>query len=258
MTTGAAGSSAASRTPHRRCSRGRPARARRRPDTGPGGSPNSIVPSMSKLTRMRGPLGTGGHGEERTRPRVWRTRGARPTACWIVGEHRQGAADTELGRVLERLDRRPHRARRRDLAGEEPAGEDRGHDGQDDAEHRREVDAVDERGAGDGGEGVGGRTGKLVGGGAARRPARTAPRRAPRPGVCCAASCKRLEYCDAAMLPSTATPSAAPSSRVASFIAEPAPARRSGHRRHDRRGHRRHRQRDAGHERGRARARMYQ
>ena len=35
-------------------------------------------------------------------------------------------------------------------------------------------------------------------------------------------------YCDAATLPSTATPSAAPSSRVASFIAEPAPARRAG------------------------------
>ena len=30
------------------------------------------------------------------------------------------------------------------------------------------------------------------------------------------------------MLPSTATPSAAPSSRVASFIADPAPARRCG------------------------------
>src|SRR5436305_4056759 len=30
------------------------------------------------------------------------------------------------------------------------------------------------------------------------------------------------------MLPSTATPSAAPSSRVASFIADPAPARRGG------------------------------
>src|SRR5213596_3213115 len=37
-----------------------------------------------------------------------------------------------------------------------------------------------------------------------------------------------LLYCDAATLPSTATPSAAPSSRVASFMAEPAPARRGG------------------------------
>src|SRR6185369_6477852 len=35
-------------------------------------------------------------------------------------------------------------------------------------------------------------------------------------------------YRDAATLPSTATPSAAPSSRVASFIADPAPARRGG------------------------------
>src|SRR5438105_1731903 len=35
-------------------------------------------------------------------------------------------------------------------------------------------------------------------------------------------------YLDAATLPSTATPRAAPSSRVASFIAEPAPARRGG------------------------------
>jgi hypothetical protein len=39
---------------------------------------------------------------------------------------------------------------------------------------------------------------------------------------------RALVYCDAAMLPSTATPNAAPSSRVASFIAEPAPARRAG------------------------------
>ena len=37
-----------------------------------------------------------------------------------------------------------------------------------------------------------------------------------------------VAYCEAAMLPSTATPSAAPSSRVASFMAEPAPARRAG------------------------------
>ena len=35
-------------------------------------------------------------------------------------------------------------------------------------------------------------------------------------------------YCDAAMLPSTATPKAAPSSRVASFMADPAPARLEG------------------------------
>ncbi len=42
------------------------------------------------------------------------------------------------------------------------------------------------------------------------------------------ASCRWLLYCDAAIEPSTATPSAAPSSRVASFIAEPAPARRAG------------------------------
>jgi hypothetical protein len=35
-------------------------------------------------------------------------------------------------------------------------------------------------------------------------------------------------YRDAAMLPSTATPRAAPSSRVASFMADPAPARRGG------------------------------
>ena len=37
-----------------------------------------------------------------------------------------------------------------------------------------------------------------------------------------------LAYREAARLPSTATPSAAPSSRVVSFIAEPAPARRGG------------------------------
>src|SRR3954451_3923848 len=36
------------------------------------------------------------------------------------------------------------------------------------------------------------------------------------------------EYFDAARLPSTATPSAAPSSREALFMAEPAPARRVG------------------------------
>ena len=42
------------------------------------------------------------------------------------------------------------------------------------------------------------------------------------------ASWRWLLYCDAAMEPSTATPSAAPSSRVASFMAEPAPARRAG------------------------------
>ena len=36
------------------------------------------------------------------------------------------------------------------------------------------------------------------------------------------------EYFDAARLPSTATPRAAPSSREASFMAEPAPARRVG------------------------------
>src|ERR1044072_1241267 len=35
-------------------------------------------------------------------------------------------------------------------------------------------------------------------------------------------------YFDAAMLPITATPNAAPSSRDASFVAEPAPARRGG------------------------------
>src|SRR6202007_1062299 len=38
----------------------------------------------------------------------------------------------------------------------------------------------------------------------------------------------RESYRDTATLPSTAIPSAAPSSRVASFIAEPAPARRAG------------------------------
>src|SRR5438309_850 len=37
-----------------------------------------------------------------------------------------------------------------------------------------------------------------------------------------------LAYREAARLPSTATPRAAPSSRVVSFIAEPAPARRGG------------------------------
>src|SRR6476659_6949851 len=38
----------------------------------------------------------------------------------------------------------------------------------------------------------------------------------------------RLENSDAAMLPITAIPRAAPSSRDASFIADPAPARRDG------------------------------
>ena len=47
-------------------------------------------------------------------------------------------------------------------------------------------------------------------------------------GITSRASSRWLLYCDAAMLPSTATPSAAPSSRVASFIADPAPARRCG------------------------------
>src|SRR4051794_16077185 len=37
-----------------------------------------------------------------------------------------------------------------------------------------------------------------------------------------------LPYRDAARLPRTATPSAAPSSRVQSFIADPVPARRAG------------------------------
>src|SRR5882672_8101460 len=37
-----------------------------------------------------------------------------------------------------------------------------------------------------------------------------------------------LAYREAARLPSTATPRAAPSSRVVSFIADPAPARRGG------------------------------
>ena len=75
---------------------------------------------------------------------------------------------------------------------------------------------------------LGGRTGKLLGRGERAGERGAAPRRAPTAGSCCAASCKRLEYCDAAMLPSTAMPSAAPNSRVASFIAEPAPARLSG------------------------------
>ena len=37
-----------------------------------------------------------------------------------------------------------------------------------------------------------------------------------------------LMYCDVTIEPSTATPSAPPSSRVVSFIAEPTPARASG------------------------------
>src|SRR5689334_6312990 len=37
-----------------------------------------------------------------------------------------------------------------------------------------------------------------------------------------------LAYCDVRMLPNTATPSAPPSSRVVSFIAEPTPARSRG------------------------------
>ena len=37
-----------------------------------------------------------------------------------------------------------------------------------------------------------------------------------------------MRYRDAATLPSTAMPSAAPSSRVASLVADPAPARRGG------------------------------
>src|SRR5260370_23237640 len=39
---------------------------------------------------------------------------------------------------------------------------------------------------------------------------------------------RSLLYREAARLPSTAMPNAAPSSRVASFMAEPAPARRGG------------------------------
>ena len=50
-----------------------------------------------------------------------------------------------------------------------------------------------------------------------------------------------LPYCEAAMLPSTAMPSAAPSSRVASFMAEPEPARRAGTADMIDRGHGRHR-----------------
>src|SRR6476620_690848 len=47
-------------------------------------------------------------------------------------------------------------------------------------------------------------------------------------GITLRASWRWLLYCDAAMLPSTATPRAAPSSRVASLLADPALARRWG------------------------------
>ena len=184
------------------------------------------------------------HAVERTRA------SSGPSRC--VGEHRHRAADAELGGVLECFHPGVHRTDVGHGAGEEPAGEERGDDREDHAERRGHVDAVDERGLRRGGE----RRAPRGGGSFSATCSAPAidelavPRAAA--GICSSASWRWLEYCDAAMLPSTATPSAAPSSRVASFIAEPAPARRVGHGRHDRRGHRRHRQRDAGHERDQA------
>src|SRR4051812_32669026 len=64
--------------------------------------------------------------------------------------------------------------------------------------------------------------------------ARTAPAIEPRAasrrraGSAAVIGSTAVVYFDAARLPITATPSAAPSSRDASFVAEPAPARRGG------------------------------
>ena len=135
VTTAVAGSSAASRTPRRRCSRDRraPARPRRAPARA-----GRRTPSCRRCRSSRG-CGAPRWSIARRpasgtiRASRWSRRGAYDagdapslaSSRRVVGEHRHGAADAELGRVLERLDRGVHRAGGRDGAGEEAPGEDR-------------------------------------------------------------------------------------------------------------------------------------
>ena len=114
------------------------------------------------------------------------------------------------------------------VVGQQEPGHQRGDEHDTGTDDGGRAEAVDERLLGGGGEGVALRAADAARRRRARRPGRCRRRRGPARADRRSTTAMPDAYCDVTTEPRTATPSAPPSSRVVSFIAEPTPARPSG------------------------------